>query len=58
MFDFEWSGTSSFCETTKQLLRDFECWKFKKVMQFEDWGMGKADYRSVVFWYIISKVFI
>ena len=42
MFDFEWSGTSSLRETTKQLLRDFECWKFKKVMQFEDAGHGES----------------
>ena len=58
MSDSEWSGTSSFREKTKQLLRDFKSWKFKKVKQFESWGMDQVDYRSIVFWNIISTVFM
>ena len=58
MSDSEWSGTSSFREKTKQLLRDFKGWKFKKVKQFESWGMDQVDYRSIVFWNIISTVFM
>ena len=58
MSDFERSGTSSNGKETKQLLRDFEGWTFKKFERFEGWGMGKVDYKSIVFWYIISTVFM
>ena len=58
MFDFEWSGTSSFNEKTKQLLRDFEGWTFNKFEPFERWGMDQVDYKSIVFWHIISTVFM
>ena len=58
MSDFEWSGTSSNGKETTQLLRDFEGWTFKKFERFEGWDMGQVDYKSIVFWYIISTVFM
>ena len=58
MSDFEWSGTSSFREKAKQLLRAFEGWTFKKFEQFEGWDMGQVDHKKIVFWYIITAVYM